>query len=492
MSAVQTPPEVEETARSAELAGPVERPPFWRRHWRLLSIVGVLVLWRIGLAIFRGEDTLAVGGAELNDLQRSLNDLKDNIDAQRETNWFFNDVIGGISDSINWVVDNAQELLSQPAFPRPVPEIGWLGVVAIVVWIAYALAGVRMAVLTLVSLLAVGYLGYWEDSVDTLIITIVAVAVCFVIGLPLGILMSRSKSLTAVITPVLDVMQTMPAFAYLAPLALIFGIGAAAAVAVTIIFALPPIARISAHGLRTVAPATVEASKSLGSTSMQLLRQVQLPMARRTIIVGLNQTTMAALSMVTIAAFIDGPGLGVPVLQELAALDVGGAFVAGLCIVILAIMLDRVTTATGERSEQATRMGTDPRVRRWVLLGLLVPVGIAIYLSRTYTRYAAFPDGSDLGTRLANRVNSINDWVVGQLSSVTEGFKNFVSFNLLNPLEGLVASTPWWLAALAILALGALIGGWRALVSTAICELIILGTGPVSYTHLTLPTIYSV
>ena len=249
MSAVQTPPEVEETARSAELAGPVERPPFWRRHWRLLSIVGVLVLWRIGLAIFRGEDTLAVGGAELNDLQRSLNDLKDNIDAQRETNWFFNDVIGGISDSINWVVDNAQELLSQPAFPRPVPEIGWLGVVAIVVWIAYALAGVRMAVLTLVSLLAVGYLGYWEDSVDTLIITIVAVAVCFVIGLPLGILMSRSKSLTAVITPVLDVMQTMPAFAYLAPLALIFGIGAAAAVAVTIIFALPPIARIRAPRL---------------------------------------------------------------------------------------------------------------------------------------------------------------------------------------------------------------------------------------------------
>ncbi|HEU0287637.1 MAG TPA: ABC transporter permease subunit, partial [Nocardioidaceae bacterium] len=321
MSAVQTPPEVEETARSAEPAGPAEQPPFWRRHWRLLTIVGILVLWRIGLAIFRGEDTLAVGGAELNDLQRSLNDLKDNIDGQRETNWFFNDVIGGISDTINWVVDHAQELLSQPAFPRPVPEIGWLGVVAIVVWIAYALAGVRMAVLTLVSLLAVGYLGYWEDSVDTLIITIVAVAVCFVIGLPLGILMSRSKSLTAVITPVLDVMQTMPAFAYLAPLALIFGIGAAAAVAVTIIFALPPIARISAHGLRTVAPATVEASKSLGSTSMQLLRQVQLPMARRTIIVGLNQTTMAALSMVTIAAFIDGPGLGVPVLQELAALD---------------------------------------------------------------------------------------------------------------------------------------------------------------------------
>ena len=145
MTTVETPREVE-PAPATEPSGAATQPPFWRRHWRLLTIVGILVLWRIGLAIFRGEDTLAVGGAELNDLQRSLNDLKDTIDGQRETNWFFNDVIGGISDAINWIVDNAQQLLSQPVFPRPVPEIGWLGVVAIALWIAFALAGDRKSV----------------------------------------------------------------------------------------------------------------------------------------------------------------------------------------------------------------------------------------------------------------------------------------------------------------------------------------------------------
>jgi glycine betaine/proline transport system permease protein len=487
VTTVETPREVEPPTRPVATA-PSE-PPFWRRYWRWLSIIGVLVLWRIGLAIFRGEDTLALAGAELTGFQEWLNDLRDDIDAQRETNWFFQYVIGGISDGLDWLVEFLQELLSQPAFPRPVPEIGWLGVVALGLLIAYALAGARMAILMAVSLLACGYLGYWEDSIDTLIVTGIAVAICAVIGLPLGIWMSRSKRATAALTPVLDLMQTMPAFAYLAPLVLFFTIGAASAVVVTIIFALPPIVRISAHGLRTVAPATVEASRSLGSTEPQLLRQVQLPMARRTIIVGLNQTTMAALSMATIAALIDGPGLGEPVLSELQSLNVGGAFVAGLCIVILAIMLDRVTTAASERREQAIRGAYDPRIRRYVLLGLAVVAGIAIYLSRTYTRYAEFPDGADLGGRLEDRVNSITDSVVDQISGLTEAFKDFVSYGILNPLEALTADTPWWLAFAALSALGLLIGGWRALVSTVVCLLIILGTGLWNDTMTTLVTV---
>jgi len=488
VSTVEAPPDVEPSVPEAEPTR-AEQPPFWRRHWRLLSIIGVIVIWRIGLAIFRGDDTLSLGGAELNDFQEWLNDVRDDFDAQRDTNWFLNNFIGGISDALNWIIDHAQELLSEPAFPRPVPEIGWLGVVAILVWVAYLLAGLRMAVLTTLSLLAVGYLGYWEDSVDTLIMTVLAVVICALIGLPLGIWMGRSKWATAIATPVLDLMQTMPAFAYLVPLALVFGIGAPAAVAVTVTFALPPVARITAHGLRTVAPATVEASRSLGSTSGQLLRQVQLPMAKRTILVGLNQTTMAALSMVTIAAFVDGPGLGEPVLQELQALDVGGAFVAGICIVILAIMLDRITTAAGERSEVAARSAADPRIRRYILLGLLVPVGIAVYLSRTYSRFAAFPEGSDLGGKIADRVNTISDWSIDHFSSLTESLKDFVAFNMLNPMEGLSATTPWWLAAAALLALGFLIGGWRALVSTAVCELIILGTGLWNESMKTLTTV---
>jgi glycine betaine/proline transport system permease protein len=488
VSAVQARPEVEPPAGVVEeKAAPP--PPFWRRHWRWLSIIGVLAIWRIGLAIFRGEDTLEIGGAELTGFHEWLNDVRDDFDAQRDTNFFFKYVIGGISDVLDWIVEFFQELLSQPAFPRPVPEIGWLGVVALWLWITYALAGARIAIYSTLTMLAFGYLGYWTDSIDLLIVTGVAVALCVLIGLPLGIWMARSKPVTTISTPVLDLMQTMPAFAYLTPLVLFFGIGRASAVVVTFIFALPPIVRITAHGLRTVAPATVEASRSLGCTEGQLLRQVQLPMAKRTIIVGLNQTTMAALSMATIAALIDGPGLGEPVVRLLGALDVGQAFVAGLCIVIMAIMLDRLTTAASERSEKATRGSSDPRVRRFVLLGLAVVVGIAVYLSRTYTRFAEFPDGADLGGRLADRVNSINDWVVDRISGPTEAFKDFVSYSLLNPVEALTAETPWWLAAAAIVALGYLIGGRRALVSTVICVLIILGTGLWNETMRTLVTV---
>jgi glycine betaine/proline transport system permease protein len=488
VTAVQTPPEAKPPAPATEQ--PAKAPPsIWRRWRRWWLITGVLVGWCVGAAIFHDDDTLEIGGAELTDFHRWLNDVRDDFDAQRETNWFFKYVIGGISDALDWTVENLQELLSQPAFPRPVPEIGWLGVVALTLLIAYALAGTRIAILATVSMLAFGYLGYWAESVDLLIVTVVAVAICAVLGLPLGILMAKSKPVSAVTTPVLDVMQTMPSFAYLVPLVLFFGIGAASAVVVTVIFALPPLVRITAHGIRTVAPATVEASQSLGATGWQRLRQVQLPMARRTIIVGLNQTTMAALSMATIAALVDGPGLGEPVIRYLSASDVGNAFVAGLCIVILAIMLDRMTTAASERREVAIRSGHDPRIRRYVLLGLVVVAGIAVYLSRTYTRFAEFPDGADLGGRLADRVNSINDWIVDNFSDVTEGLKDFVSYGFLNPLESLTAESPWWLAGAALLALSALIGGWKAFVSTAICLAIILGTGLWNESMRTLTTV---
>ena len=260
---------------------------------------------------------------------------------------------------------------------------------------------------------------------DTLIVTGVAVVICCLIGLPLGIAMARRRSVSAVITPVLDLMQTMPAFAYLAPLALLFGIGASAGVVCTLIYALPPLVRITEHGIRSVPATTIEAAGSLGVTKGQLLRQVQLPMARRTIVVGINQCTLAALSMATIAAFVNSPGLGKPVVAALQNLDVGGAAVAGLAIVLVAIMLDRTTTAASEKAERdnqgiasvgrpgvvlmtvvleklprwasETTRGRRPRptpaFRRALLAVLFIPVVIAIYLSRTYLGLALFPEG---------------------------------------------------------------------------------------------------
>jgi glycine betaine/proline transport system permease protein len=444
------------------------------RGWQLL---GVLVVWVLGWAIFQGRATLEIGGADLTDFHLWLNGIRDAFDEARADSFFFEYIIGGISAVIDTIVTGLRDLLSQPSFPRPVPEIGWLGVVAIFTWLAYALAGLRSAVLVLVGLLLFGFLGYWADSIDTLIITFVAVLACVIIGIPTGIWMARSRRVAGVITPVLDAMQTMPSFAYLAPLVLVFGIGPASAVVVTLIYAVPPLTRITAHGIRSVSPTTIEAARSMGTSRWQILRTVQLPMARRTIIVGLNQCMMAALSMATIAALINGPGLGQPVAQALQSLDIGNAFVSGIAIVIMAIVLDRTTTAASERATVATRRGENPRTRRIGLIAGGVVALVCVYLSRLYLQLAQFPAEPDLGGPLASGVSAFTDWLVSVVSGFTGAITNIVSTLLLNPLQSLLAGSPWWLMFLVLLAVAYLAGGWRPTAIALVCLLVILGTG---------------
>jgi glycine betaine/proline transport system permease protein len=274
-------------------------------------------------------------------------------------------------------------------------------------------------------------------------------------------------------------MQTMPSFCYLLPLILLFDIGPAAAVVCTLIYALPPVTRISAHGIRTVSASTMEATTSMGSTRGQLLRKVQLPMAKRTIIVGVNQTIMAALSMATIAALIDSPGLGKPVIQALQTLDVGTAFVAGLAIVIMAIMLDRTTTAASIRSEEAIRSGrTDPKIRRIVLVAGGIVTLILVYVSHIKLWAAEFPDSPDLGTPIAQRVQIWSDWISLHGYTVTHRYiADPVSNWLLNPLQTLLADSPWYLMCAVLLAISGILGGWRSLATTAVCLVLLLGTG---------------
>jgi glycine betaine/proline transport system permease protein len=267
-----------------------------------------VVVWIAVWAATRGSNTLEIGGATLTDAHTWLRARATWVEdaATAGTNPIFA-LANGIADALNSVIAFLQQLFTVPEFPRPLPEIGWLGVVAIAAWVAYAVAGWRSLLIVVPSFLAFGFLGYWEDSIDLLIITLVSVAIAMAIGIPLGIGMAHSKALSAVVTPVLDVMQTMPSFVYLLPLSIIFGIGSAAAVIVTFIYATPPVIRITAHGIRAVSPSTLEATRSLGQSTWQRLKDVELPMAKPTIIVGINQTMMAALSMATIAAFIDSP-----------------------------------------------------------------------------------------------------------------------------------------------------------------------------------------
>ncbi|MGI8577108.1 MAG: ABC transporter permease subunit [Nocardioidaceae bacterium] len=433
--------------------------------WPLLLVV--VAIWVIAWSYLRGRDTLPLGTADLTPLHVWITNQQVAIESGNGIVIRATYALGGYANTvITWL----QGLLSTPTGLRPVPQIGWLGVVAAAAWVALATAGWRIALFVGLCFMSFGVLGYWQDSIDLLIMTFVAVAICLLIGLPLGVLMGNSKAATAVITPVLDVMQTIPSFVYLLPMVVFFGIGPAAAVMATLIYALPPVVRISAHGIRTVPRTAIEATDSLGQTRRQRLTKVQMPMAKRTIIVGINQTTMAALSMATIAALISGPGLGVPVLQALQALLVGQAFVPGLAIVIMAIMLDRTTTAVSERSEKVARAGGgNTLLRRGMLTVAGIVALVAVYISHTYLWAAQFPTSISVGSWLQDRVQAASNWIADNLYTVTNGFKNEISYLLLNPLQDLLVNSPWWLVAAAIVAIAAILGGVWAVVTSVVC-----------------------
>ena len=474
-----------------------------------LKLLVILVVWGLGYALFKNVDTLTRPFVQLNSFDTWLNHIRDNIQASSQTNWFFHGIVGNGSTKLNSWFGQLQDTFSQPCCGRPVPRIGWLGVVAILGWLALALAGFRSALLVIAGTLSFGILGYWQDSVDTVLAVVLAVVVSIVIGVPIGIAMARRKWVSNVITPVLDVMQTMPSFAYIPFFVVIFGIGLTCAIMLTIVYAIPPLVRITEHGLRSVSETTLEAAGSMGLTRGQLLRKVQLPMARRTIIVGVNQCTLAALSMVVLTAFVDGPGLGKDVLSGLTNLNVGEAAVPGLLIVVIAIVLDRTTTAASERRERTqgrlasvsgpglmltsvvlerlprwasetsrtSRPRPSPLLRRIVLAVTLVGVLVCVWLSQTYLGLAQFPSSLNIGLHLVDGINSFSNWVVNTFGTYTEDFKNFITYAFLNPLQELLANTPWWLMAPVLMALSYVLAGLKPFLTTAVCSAIILLVG---------------
>lgn len=248
--------------------------------------------------------------------------------------WFFQ----GLKLPVEWTLSGLENgLLALPP----------LLVMVVITGIAWKASGIRLAVFTLASLLLIGLLGFWEDTMITLAMVFSSVVFCTILGVPLGICAGRSDRFEAFLRPVLDGMQTTPAFVYLVPIVMLFSIGNVAGVLATIIFSLPPITRLTALGIRQVHPELVEAALAFGATGSQVLFKVQIPLAMPTIMAGLNQTIMMALSMVVIAALIGAGGLGAPVVLGLNTLDIGLATIGGLSIVLIAIVLDRITQSLG-------------------------------------------------------------------------------------------------------------------------------------------------
>lgn len=435
------------------------------------AVTAVLLSWIVLWIPLRGVHTLALAPSELTPLHRRLNDLNAAVDAARDSSAFV--VLDGIRLVIDGLVTLIQGVISQPAFGRPAPLLGWLGVVAVAGFLAWAFGGARVALLSVVGFVLLGLQGLWQESMDTLALTLAAVLVSLLIGIPLGVWAGLSDRVSRVITPVLDFMQTMPTFVYLAPLTLLFLIGPASATIATLIYAAPPVVRITAHGIRSVPRTTVEAAESLGSTRWQALTTVLLPMARRTIVLGVNQTIMAALSMVTIAALIDAPGLGKTVVKALQTLDVGTAFNAGLAIVVIAIVLDRVTTAAADRAGVA-----HPSGRRRIALGAGAAVtAVCAFLSYTYVWASTFPGSGEVGSVISRVTDAVTAWVQTTFSVLTNGFKDVVTLVVLDSAEALLVGSPWWLVCAVVLALAAILGGPRTTVPVGVCLALLIGTG---------------
>lgn len=269
-----------------------------------------------------------------------------------------------VESALNWLVNHFRPLFHAIRWPVDaiLSDIQWVlqhipSPILIIIFglVAWQIAGRRLAIGTVLSLIAVGAIGAWQQAMVTLALVFTSVIFCVVIGLPMGIWLARSDRALAVFRPLLDAMQTTPAFVYLVPIVMLFGIGNVPGVVVTIIFALPPLIRLTNLGIRQVPGDLVEAARSFGASPRQLLYKVQMPMAMPTIMAGINQTLMLALSMVVIASMIAVGGLGQMVLRGIGRLDMGLAAVGGLGIVFLAVILDRLTQALGQ----------DARSRPW-------------------------------------------------------------------------------------------------------------------------------
>ena len=270
--------------------------------------------------------------------------LADWIDAVMSwvlTNWAV--VFDAIGDAILYMLLRIEHFLLW---------LPWFVVVLIVGLIAWRVMRLWWAGLIMASFLVlIGSFGYWDLSMMTLAVIIAAVIISLGIGIPTGIVMARSNLVESIIRPVLDAMQTMPSFVYLIPALMLFGLGKVPAVFATIIYAVPPVIRLTNVGIRQVPQSVIKAARAFGSSARQILFEVQLPLAIPSIMVGINQTTMMALAMVVIASMIGARGLGLEVLLAINRIEVGRGFEAGLCIVLLAIIIDRITHAMGARQE---------------------------------------------------------------------------------------------------------------------------------------------
>ncbi|MFI1209032.1 ABC transporter permease [Streptomyces sp. NPDC020802] len=395
------------------------------------------------------------------DLSEPLGRASDWIIDNRDSHPLFLYFFGHVSNAV---------VLSVRAVYLVLLAAGWAGVTAVAALVAWRVAGVRLALGTAVAFLTCGLLGMWVPTMQTLALMVVAVLVSVALGALLGLAAGLSDRTYRALRPVLDTMQVLPAFAYLLPVVLVFGIGVPAAVLATVVYAAPPMARLTALGLRGADAGVMEAVESLGTTARQRLLTARLPLARKELLLGLNQTIMMALSMAVIASVIGAGGLGDRVYQALASVDVGAALAAGIPIVLLAVVLDRVTCAAGE--------GLGQGGSRWTGWAYAAVAALAVAVAGRLTGRLDWPETWVVG--IAEPVNRAVDWMTDHLYSgvpyvggTADWAAHFTTW-VLDPLRDGLQWLPWWSVLLIVAALAWLIGTWRTAL-TAVLAMAAIG-----------------
>jgi glycine betaine/proline transport system permease protein len=377
-------------------------------------------------------------------------------------------VLNGISSGLDTLVGWLYDALTKPT---------WAGTTAIGTLLALRFGGVRAALIMFSAFASFGVMGLWDESMQTLSLMLAAVALSLAIGMPIGIAAGRSDRVDRLITPVLDAMQIIPAFAYLMPVVILFSVGPGAAVITTMIFSIPPAVRITALGIRGVPENTVEAAEAMGSTWRQVLGKVQLPLSRRMLLLSVNQTILFALSMVVIAGLIGGSGLGDTVTNGLYS-NAALAVLAGVAIVVMAIALDRVTEAVANRTDPAQRH-LDADGLRWARRATFATFGgivVAVALGRALGAGAVYSRWVKQDWLLA-QVQSALDYIQRPdtflFQHITNPLGTFLVVHMLQPLDTFLVETPWFVMLAGVVAIAFVVSGRRPAVTTALMFVLI-------------------
>ncbi|MFM7140081.1 MAG: ABC transporter permease, partial [Actinomycetes bacterium] len=446
-----------------------------KSSYLILILIGV---WSILALIFKGVATLEIPTYQNSIATQIAGDAASSIRGNRTKSAIFIYFFNPIRLFINGFVDIIRLFIATPVPGSIIPVLGWLGVIGLVAFLVYLTSNLKTTILASLLLFGCGLLGMWTDTMDTLAMTIAAVILSLLIGIPLGIWAGLSDRVLRILTPFLDLAQILPTLVYLAPLALFFLIGQASATIATMVYSIPLSIRITSHAIRSLNHSPVEASISMGSTTNQTLTKVQLPMSKQMIVLGINQTVMAALSFVVIAALIAAPGLGKPIVTALTIRNVGDGFVAGLAVVFLAILLDRSTSAAAKTKVSyvpPTKKEIQRRRLSLVLMGVFMMV--SIWLSRNILWAAVWPKNLDFSKPIANITNSITDWIVNNFQFFTVGFQDFISNYVLNNLQLLLAGSTWFITVVMLSLLAYVIGGLRVTIVAIGLMVLIISTG---------------